>query len=308
MGDAHASSPRQGRGCGEALDGDDGSLGSEVFEMKRGMIVLSLLVLAMPLCADGARGADEGKALTLPRQDALDDGTVASGLRETFARATPDQDETTTKMMSVSGQGPDDATVVSGLKEALAVATAKAVTEVGRVDGYFSNQAIKILLPERFQKVAQTLNMLGFQKEVDAFVLSMNRAAEHAAPKAEPYFSKAVKEMTFEDATGILKGGDTAATEYFKAKTYSQLYEAFKPDVAASMNEAGVTRSYKAMMEKYQALPFMKVDPLDLDRYVTEKSLDGLFTMVGQEETEIRTNPAAQATSVLRKVFGKSGQ
>lgn len=301
-----APSPREGRGGDEGLDGNDGSLGSEVLEMKRVMIVLSLLLLAMALFLDGARGVDEGKTVTLSRQGDPDDATVASGLRETLARATGDQDEV--KMMPPSQQGPDDATVVSGLKEALAVATANAVTQVGRVDGYFSNQAIKILMPERLQKVADTVNMLGFQKEVDAFVLSMNRAAEHAAPKAEPYFFQAVKAMTFDDARGILKGGDTAATEYFKAKTYSQLYEAFKPDVSASMNEAGVTRSYKAMMEKYQSLPFMKAESLDLDQYVTEKSLDGLFTMVGQEEMEIRTNPAAQVTPVLKKVFGKRGR
>ena len=284
-----------------------GLRGSEVLEMKRVMIVLSLLVLAMPICAEGARGVDEVKAVALSRQGDPDDATVASGLRETLARATGDLDEV--KMIPLSQQGgPDDATVVSGLKEALALATDKAVTQVGRIDGYFSNQAIKILMPERLQKVADTVNMLGFQKEVDAFVLSMNRAAEHAAPKAEPYFAQALKEMTFEDARGILKGGDTAATEYFKAKTYSKLYEAFKPDVSASMNEVGVTRSYKAMMEKYQSMPFMKAESLDLDRYVTEKSLDGLFTIVGQKEMEIRTNPAAQVTPVLKKVFGKRGQ
>jgi hypothetical protein len=149
--------------------------------------------------------------------------------------------------------------------------------------------------------------MLGFQQEVDGFVLSMNRAAEDAASKVAPYFFQAVKEMTFEDLRRAFKGGDTAATEYFKEKSYSKLYEACKPEVSASMNEVGATRSYKAMMEKYQSLPFMKADSPDLDRYVTEKSLDGLFTMVGQEETEIRTNPAAQVTPVLRKVFGKRG-
>ncbi|HYA02826.1 MAG TPA: DUF4197 domain-containing protein, partial [Syntrophobacteria bacterium] len=204
--------------------------------------------------------------------------------------------------------GLDEATVVSGLKETLSVATGNVVTEVAKVDGYYNNQAIKILMPERIQKVADFVKMLGFQKEVDAFVLSMNRAAEHAAPKAEPYFVQAVKEMTFEDARKILNGGDTAATEYFKANTYDKLYEAFKPDVSASMNEVGVTRSYQTMMEKYQSVPFMKAESLDLDQYVTQKSLDGLFTMMAQEEKEIRTNPAARVTTLLRKVFGKRGQ
>jgi hypothetical protein len=163
-------------------------------------------------------------------------------------------------------------------------------------------------MPERLRKVADFVNLLGFPGEVDALVLSMNRAAEHAAPKAEPYFVQEVKEMTFEEARKILNGGDTAATDYCKAKTYDKLYEAFKPDVSASMNEAGVTRSYKAMMEKYQSVPGMKAEPVDLEPYVTQKSLDGLFTMIGQEEKAIRTNPDSRVTSLLRKVFRKSGQ
>ncbi|HVO83876.1 MAG TPA: DUF4197 domain-containing protein [Syntrophobacteria bacterium] len=275
--------------------------------MSRVMMVLSLLVLAMPIRVDGARGVDAVQMISLSQQGGPDEATVVSGLRETLARATGDQDEV--KMPPLYQQGGlDEATVVSGLKEALAVATVKAVTEVGRVDGYFGNEAIKILMPERMQKVAETLNMLGFQKEVDAFVLSMNRAAERAAPKADPYLAQAVKEMTFEDLRRSLKGGDTAVTEYFREKSYSKLYEAFKPEVSASMNEVGVTRSYKAMMERYQSVPFMKPVSLDLDQYVTEKSLDGLFTMVGQEEKRIRTDPAAQVTPLLKKVFGKRGQ
>jgi len=204
--------------------------------------------------------------------------------------------------------GPDNATIVSGLKEALSVATGDAVTAVGRTDGYFSNQAIKILMPEKIRTVAEVAGKLGFQKEVDDFVLSMNRAAEHAAPKAKELFVDAIKQMSFEDAKKILNGGDTAATDYFKAKTSDKLYAAFKPDVSASMNEVGVTRSYKAMMEKYQAVPFMKAESLDLDHYVTQKSLDGLFIMVGQEEKKIRTDPAAQVTDLLKQVFGKAGK
>lgn len=276
-----------------------------MLEMRRVMIVLLLLVLAMPIRAGGARGFGEVQVTPLSRQGGPDEATVVSGLGETLARATGDQDEV--KMTPLSQQGPDEATLVSGLREALAVATGEALTQVDRVDGYFGNEAIKILMPVRMQKVTETLNMLGFQKEVDAFVLSMNRAAEHAAPKAAPYFFQAVKEMTFENVRTILKGGDTAATEYFREKSYSKLFEAFKPEVSASMNEAGVPRSYKAMMEKYQSLPFMKAESLDLDQYVTEKSLDGIFTMVGQAEKEIRTNPAAQVTPLLKKVFGKRG-
>lgn len=242
--------------------------------MRKLWLVLSILVLGLPILGYGAGLLDQAQQMLSPK----------------------------------SQGGPDNATIVSGLKEALSVATGDAVQAVGRTDGYFSNQAIKILMPEKIRTVADVAGKLGFQKEVDDFVLSMNRAAEHAAPKAKELFVDAIKQMSFEDAKKILNGGDTAATEYFKAKTSDKLYAAFKPDVSASMNEVGVTRSYKAMMEKYQAVPFMKAESLDVDHYVTQKSLDGLFTMVGQEEKKIRTNPAAQVTDLLKQVFGKTGK
>jgi hypothetical protein len=199
---------------------------------------------------------------------------------------------------------PDDSQVVGGLKEALTIGTGNAVSLVSLKDGYFANQAIKILMPEKIQKVADALGQVGYQKEVDEFVLSMNRAAERAAPQAKSIFVSAIQEMSFEDAKKILNGGDTAATEYFKGKTRGRLTEAFKPIISSSMNEVGATRNYKEMMGKYTALPFMKAEPLDLDQYVTNKSLDGLFIMVGQEEKKIRTDPAAQVTDLLKAVFG----
>lgn len=199
----------------------------------------------------------------------------------------------------------DDATVVSGLKEALAIGTENAVKSVSQTDGYFANKLIKILMPEKIQKVSDVLKMAGYQKQVDDFVLSMNRAAEKAAPQAASYFKDAIKEMTFEDATKILNGGDTSATEFFKGKTQDKLYAAFKPIVSSSMNEVGVTRSYKEMMGQYESLPFMSKESVDVDHYVTNKSLDGLFTMIGQEEKKIRTDPAARVTDLLKNVFGK---
>ena len=129
--------------------------------------------------------------------------------------------------------------------------------------------------------------------------------AEKAAPKAAAIFVDAIKEMTFEDARQILGGGDTAATEFFRRKTHDKLYDAFKPIISASMDEVGVTRSYKEMMGKYETIPFMDKQSLDLDHYVTNKALDGLFYMVGQEEERIRTDPAARGTELLKTVFGK---
>jgi hypothetical protein len=206
----------------------------------------------------------------------------------------------------IASGGKDDKTIVSGLKEALSIGTGNAVVSTSKIDGYFKNQMIKILLPEKIRDAANILGKLGYQKQVDNFALSMNRAAEKAAPKAKAFFVDAIKAITFDDAKKILSGGDTAATEYFKSKTFSKLYDAFKPVVSKSMNEVGVTRSYKEMTGKYtSAVPFGKMDSLDLDQYVTNKSLDGLFYMVGEEEKKIRTNPAAQVTGLLKKVFGK---
>lgn len=199
----------------------------------------------------------------------------------------------------------DDSTIISGLKEALSIGTDKAVKNVSQVDGYFGNQIIKILMPEKIQKVADILRKVGYQKQVDDFVLSMNRAAEKAAPQAASIFVDAIKGMTIEDASKILNGGDTAATEFFKKKTHDKIYDAFKPIVSSSMNEVGVTRSYKEMMGKYESLPFMSKESVDLDHYVTNKAMDGLFYMVGQEEKKIRTDPAARVTDLLKTVFGK---
>ena len=204
------------------------------------------------------------------------------------------------------GSAQDSGTVASGLKEALSVGTKNAVGLLAKKDGYFGNEAVKILLPENIRRVGDALRMAGYQKEVDAFVLSMNRAAEKAAPKAADIFAGAIKSMSIDDAQKILNGGNTAATEYFKSKTSTQLFNAFKPDISQSMNEVGVTKAYKAMTDRYTAMmPFAKMESLDLDTYVTNKSLDGLFHMVGQEEAKIRTNPAARTTELLKKVFAK---
>jgi hypothetical protein len=209
-------------------------------------------------------------------------------------------------MPSMTGSAQNSGTVASGLKEALSVGTKNAVNLLSAQNGYFGNEAVKILLPENIRKVGDALRMAGYQKEVDAFILSMNRAAEKAAPKAADIFSSAIQSMSIEDAQKILNGGNTAATEYFKSKTSSQLFDAFKPDISQSMNAVGVTKAYKAMTDRYTTMmPFAKMDSLDLDKYVTDKSLDGLFTMVGQEESKIRTNPAARTTDLLKKVFGK---
>lgn len=204
-----------------------------------------------------------------------------------------------------SSSGPDESTTASGLKEALAIGTENAVANVSQLDGYFGNQLIRILMPKQIQKVADVMSRFGYQKEVDEFILSMNRAAEKAAPKAISFFGDAIREMTFEDARKILNGGDTAATEFFRDKTHEKIYDAFKPVISSSLDDVGATQAYKQMMGRYDSIPFVDKQSLDLDHYVTNKSLDGLFFMVGEEEKKIRTNPAARVTDLLKTVFGK---
>jgi len=187
--------------------------------------------------------------------------------------------------------GPDQKTMISGLKEALVVSSKNAVKAVSKKDGYFGNSLVKIQLPENVQKVADVVAKLGYQKQVDGFILSMNRAAEAAAPKAIPLFADAIKSMSIEDARKILQGGDTAATQYFKDKTSAKLYDEFKPVVAANMNKVGVAKAYKNMTAPYESLPLVSKESMDLDHYVTSKALDGLFLIdrAGREKNTHRS-------------------
>jgi len=204
-----------------------------------------------------------------------------------------------------SGAGLGDARIAEGLKEALRVGTENAVGLTGRVDGYFANQAIKILMPERLKSLEQGLRLIGQGERVDELVLGMNRAAERAAPAARGIFVDAIGEMGIDDARKILSGPDTAATDYFKGKTTPKLTAAFQPVVERSMNEVGVARQYKDLLAQAQAIPFFRTEDYDLNRYVVGKSLDGLFHVVGEEERKIRTNPTARTTELLREVFAR---
>lgn len=196
--------------------------------------------------------------------------------------------------------------IVAGLKEALEVGTTNTVDLTGRVDGYFANAAIKILLPSQLQTVEQGLRMLGQGEKVDELVLSMNRAAEKAAPAAKDIFWGAIKGMSFDDARKILAGGDTAATDYFRAKTSDTLTAAFRPVVDDTMKQVGVVQQYDKLVGAYKAVPFASSLPsVDIQAYVVGKALDGLFLVLGEQEKKIRTNPTAQVTDLLKKVFGK---
>ena len=205
---------------------------------------------------------------------------------------------------SPAGAG-DDKTNAAGIKEALAVGTERAVNSLSRENGYFGNAAVKVLMPSSLQKATEVARKVGYQKQVDEFILSMNRAAEAAAPLAAKIFGDAIREMSLDDVRGILTGGETAATDFFRRKTHTKLFDAFKPVVSKKVNEVGATRAYKDLMASLSSVPMVGKQSLDLDHYVTDKSLDGLFYMVGQEEKNIRTNPAARTTDLLKTVFGK---
>lgn len=229
-------------------------------------------------------------------------GSIASaeaGIFDTVVKELP------VMKSGLSQSGMDQETTISGLKEALSIGTENAIKAVSKTDGFFSNPMVKILLPDKIQKGADVIAKLGFQKQVDDFILSMNRAAEAAAPKATDLFVDAIKTMSFDDARKILQGEETAATQYFKDKTSNKLYDEFKPVVVSNMNKVGVTKAYKDMMTPYESLPLVPKESMDLDHYVTHKALDGLFLMIGQEEKKIRTDPAARVTELLKTVFGK---
>lgn len=208
------------------------------------------------------------------------------------------------KIMDRIPGGLDNSKVASGLKQALEVGTANTVAQTGKTDGYFGNAAIKILMPDRLRSLEKGLRMAGQGPKIDEFELSMNRAAEKAAPAASEIFKNAISQMTFDDARGILKGGNTAATKYFKDKTSDRLTAAFRPIVESSMSQTGVVQKYKALTSQLPSLPFGRTQAFDINGYVVSKSLDGLFYVLGQEEQKIRTNPAAQVTPLLKQVFG----
>ena len=210
--------------------------------------------------------------------------------------------DTAKKMGGAKGLSDDD--IINGLKQALEVGTGNAVTMVSQTNGYYKNPKIRIPLPENVQKVEKLLRATGFDSQVDEFELSMNRAAERAAPEAKAIFWDAIKQMSFADARQILDGPDNAATQYFQDKTSDQLQVVFKPITHQAMSEVGVTSYYQSIDDKINTIPFTDRMSFDLDQYVTDKALNGLYLMLAEEEKKIRQDPAARVTDLLKKVFG----
>jgi hypothetical protein len=204
-----------------------------------------------------------------------------------------------------SGTSLTNDEIVAGLKDALSVGAQNSANKLSSVDGFFANAAIKVLMPPEAQKVEKTLRAAGMGKLVDNAILSMNRAAEDASKSAAPIFVNAIKSMSIQDALGILKGSDTAATGYLRGKTVAALTSAFRPVIDTALQKTSATSYWKTVFDAYNKLPttFNKINP-DLAGYVTEKSLSGMFYQVAQEEQKIRKDPAARVTDILKKVFG----
>lgn len=193
--------------------------------------------------------------------------------------------------------------IVEGLKQALTIGTQNSTNKLSAVDGFFADAAVKILMPPEASNVEKTLRNLGMGSLVDQTVLSLNRAAEDAAKSATPIFVDAIKHMTITDALGILRGGDSAATIYFKQKTTGALTQAFSPIISSSLNKVDATKYWSDVFTAYNRISFKKVNP-DLTGYVTQKAIDGIFYEVGLEEQKIRKDPAARVTDLLKQVFG----
>ncbi len=203
---------------------------------------------------------------------------------------------------STGGLSNDD--IVSGLKEALRVGTDSSSKKLSKVDGFFADAAIKILMPEEAKKVEKTLRNIGMGKLVDRAILSMNRAAEDAAKGVGTIFWNSIKQMSIKDGLQILRGGDFAATDYLKKTTTTELTEKFRPVIATSLAKVDATKYWKDVFSTYNKFSNTPVNT-DLIAYVTERALSGLFFNIGLEEQKIRKDPAARVTDILKKVFGK---
>ncbi|MEO5501365.1 MAG: DUF4197 domain-containing protein [Ginsengibacter sp.] len=215
--------------------------------------------------------------------------------------------DTARGILNSAGSGTlSNAEVVSGLKEALKVGTDSATFHLGLLNGFFKDDMIKILMPPEAQQVEKTLRSVGFGSTVDKAVLSMNRAAEDASKYVGNIFLNAITQMTIQDAFGILRGDNTAATEYLKRKTTAELTSKFTPIVSKSLQFTDATKYWADVFSVYNRFSKNPVNT-DLTTYVTQKALDGLFYHIGLQEQLIRKDPAARITDILRKVFGGQG-
>ena len=208
------------------------------------------------------------------------------------------------KMLTTKNKGLTEKDAADGIKEALVNGTTQSVKLVSLVNGYWGNAEIKIPFPPEAREMESKLRAIGMGKKVDEFNLSMNRAAEKAASEAKPIFISAIKDMTVKDAINIVRGPDNAATTYLKNTTSPQLIQKFQPVIKTSLDSVDATRYWSDLITIYNKIPLVKKMNPNLPEYVTQKAIDGLFTMIAREELKIRKDPLARTSDLLKRVFG----
>ena len=192
----------------------------------------------------------------------------------------------------------------NGLKQALSDGSIAAVAKLGAENGFFANPKVKIPLPPAMQRVEGAMRIAGMRKQADELVLAMNRAAEAAVPEAKGLLVDSVKKMSVQDAKGILTGGDTAATDYFKRTTEADLSKRFLPIVKKATEKVGLAQQYNSLAHQGAAIGLVKEDQATIENYVTKKTLDGLYLMIGEQEKAFRQNPMGASSDLVKKVFG----
>jgi len=254
--------------------------------MKRIYVFASLLVASITSYAqfDLNKVLNDAKTDVKKEEDKLGGGTTTSG-----------------KTLGANLSNDD---IIKGLKEALSVGTNNSSSAASKLDGFYKNPKITIPFPHEAIEMKNTLDELGLKSQTDKFVETLNRGAEEASKQAAPIFLNAITNMTITDGLTILRGKDTAATSYLKGKTNAQLAAAFLPTVKAALQKVQVTKYWNPLVTKYNKIPLVQKQNPDLDKYVTAKAIDGLFTLIAEEEAKIRKDPAAQVTDILKKVFG----
>jgi len=195
--------------------------------------------------------------------------------------------------------------IIAGLKEALSTGSTRAVSKLSKQGGFSQNKLYRIGIPKKLITVTDTLKTIGLGFIVSDFEKKMNQAAEEASKSAGPVFINAITQMKFSDAKKILDGSDTAATDYLHKTTYAELFDLYKPIIKENMSKVGVTKIYNNLMNKYAAIPFKSKPQFSLDDYITKQALKGMFGMLAKEEIQIRKNPAARTSELLKQVFGK---
>jgi hypothetical protein len=210
-------------------------------------------------------------------------------------------------LSSQAAAGLDDIThaeAARGLRQALTDGSLAAVAKLGVENGFFGNPRVRIPLPPSLQRVERGLRAFGMRREADELVLAMNRAAEAAVPEARQLLTDAVRKMSVQDAKGILSGGDTAATDYFRRATRTQLTQRFLPIVRNATDQVGLAQQYNSLAGQAAALGLVEASEASVERYVTEKALDGLYYMIGEQEKAFRRDPVGSTSAIVRKVFG----